>query len=85
MSDVPQDAANVAALVEEYQDITDDFGDIMDTPTDDIAKRLAAEHGWTPEGAAVLMDLVTQYGAFVLRNALALAIALDIEDGTEEL
>jgi hypothetical protein len=85
MSDVPQDAANVAALVEEYQDITDDFGDIMDTPTDDIAKRLVAEHDWTPEGAAVLMDLVTKYGAFVLRNALALAIALDVEDGTEEL
>ncbi len=80
-----QDPADVSNIVDEYQDITTNFGDIMDTPVDDIVARLVKNHDWTPEGAAELVELATKYGWFILRNALALAIALDIEDGTEEL
>jgi hypothetical protein len=36
---------------------------------------------WTQEGAAQVAALSREYGAFVLRNALALATALGIEDG----
>ena len=36
---------------------------------------------WTPEAVAVLVELANDYGSFMLRNAAALAIALDIEDG----
>lgn len=36
---------------------------------------------WTKEGAAHISTLVRNNGSFVLRNALALALALDIEDG----
>ena len=36
---------------------------------------------WTPAGAEHLLTLATDYGSFVLRSALALAVALGIEDG----
>lgn len=37
---------------------------------------------WTPEAADALIGLAQDYGAFMLRNALALAVALNIEDGS---
>jgi hypothetical protein len=48
---------------------------------DRLISALSREHDWTEEGAASIVSLASDYGAFVLRNALALAIALDIEDG----
>jgi hypothetical protein len=36
---------------------------------------------WTTQGAEMLVYLVKQYGSFVLKNALALALAANIEDG----
>jgi len=36
---------------------------------------------WTDSGAIHLVWLVRQYGVFMLRNALALAVAAGIEDG----
>jgi len=36
---------------------------------------------WTPEAATELVHLAQHYGSFVLRNALAIADALNIEDG----
>jgi len=36
---------------------------------------------WTQDGAEQVASLARNYGAFVLRNALALAISLEIEDG----
>ena len=42
---------------------------------------LAKEHGWTEEGAGILVDLVQDYGSFILSHALALAIIEGQEDG----
>jgi hypothetical protein len=46
-----------------------------------VEAKLQNEMEWTQEGAAHVAALVRDYGAFVLRNALALAISLGIEDG----
>jgi hypothetical protein len=48
---------------------------------DDVIDTLRDEADWTDGGATVLVELVQQYGWFMLRNAAALAIAMDIEDG----
>ena len=37
--------------------------------------------GWTTEGAEEIVMLARKYGAFMLRNALAIANVLNIEDG----
>lgn len=42
---------------------------------------LVAEGNWTGEGANAITTLVRKYGVFALRNALALAIVLKVEDG----
>jgi hypothetical protein len=54
-------------------------GEIVDM--DELTQRLTAEHDWTVEGAQAIASLAADYGAFILRNALALAIALGKEDG----
>ena len=46
-----------------------------------IIELLVAEHDWTQEGAKTLVELARRYGTFILRNALALAVAMRIEDG----
>lgn len=38
---------------------------------------------WTPSAASALIELAERYGSFMLRNALALAVAMEIEDGSE--
>jgi len=38
---------------------------------------------WTSSGASELLALVENYGAFMLRNALALAVVLGKEDGSK--
>ena len=43
---------------------------------------LETDAEWTPEGATHLLRLARDYGAFILRHACALAVALDIEDGS---
>jgi hypothetical protein len=46
-----------------------------------LLQHLSLAHDWTEEGARVIVNLVNEYGAFILRNALALALALGKEDG----
>ena len=46
---------------------------------------LAVSADWSTSGARELMRLADLYGAFMLRNALALAVVLGKEDGTREL
>ena len=46
-----------------------------------IANRLSLSCDWTERGAEVIVGLTRDYGAFMLRNALALAIVLGREDG----
>lgn len=42
---------------------------------------LSKRNDWTNEGARTIVNLANDYGAFMLRNALALAVVLDKEDG----
>jgi hypothetical protein len=46
-----------------------------------LARDLSSAHDWTDQGAHTIVSLANDYGAFMLRNALALAIALNKEDG----
>ncbi|MFO7605843.1 MAG: hypothetical protein R6W72_06065 [Desulfurivibrionaceae bacterium] len=48
-------------------------GEIMDL--------LVSKGEWSPGAAEHLLELATAYGSFMLRNALALSEALQIEDG----
>ena len=48
---------------------------------DALIAMLMKNHDWTEKGADVICTLATQYGSFMLRNALALSLALRIEDG----
>jgi hypothetical protein len=69
---------DVSHLVEEYRDLFEDLG--SDGP-DSLEEALIYEAEWTAEAAEHLLHLATEYGSFMLRNALAIALALDIEDG----
>ena len=42
---------------------------------------LSALHDWTEPGARAIVSLASEYGAFMLRNAFALAVAMNKEDG----
>ncbi len=46
-----------------------------------LIELLCIKGDWTKEGAETLAELVQNYGSFILKNALALAIATNIEDG----
>jgi hypothetical protein len=54
-----------------------------DIPIDweQVEAKLQIEMEWTKEGAAHVAALAREDGAFVLRNALSLALSLGIEDG----
>lgn len=63
----------------EYREIVRRAGEhAADT---NILALLLSEAAWTEEGARTVLELAQRYGTSVLRNALALAEALDIEDG----
>lgn len=46
-----------------------------------LVRDLSHSHDWTEGGARAIVSLASQYGTFMLRNALALAVVLDKEDG----
>ncbi len=48
---------------------------------DKLVDLLCVDGDWTIQGAETLVTIVQNYGSFVLKNALALAIATNIEDG----
>jgi hypothetical protein len=48
---------------------------------DDVMDALEKEADWTSRGSTAMATLVQQYGWFILRNAAAIAIVMDIEDG----
>ena len=55
--------------------------DTAKVDTNVLVRNLSHAHDWTEEGARAIVTLANQYGAFMLRDALALAIALGKEDG----
>ena len=69
---------NIGLLVEEYRSA---LVGIAVGDSDSLTRALRDAGDWTPDASEHLIALARNYGAFMLRNALAVAIALEIEDG----
>jgi len=69
---------SVASLVKEYRSL---LGCARIEAPDSITELLVQGSDWTPLAAEHLFQLAENYGSFMLRNALAISIALEIEDG----
>ncbi len=71
------------STVSEYESLLHSLGlDGGDQPdTDRLVDHLSHSHDWTRQGAEEIVWLANAYGVFMLKNALALAIALKKEDG----
>ena len=81
-----QFGSDVSGLVREYTAIIPERCETDPDRPDRLARHrlqeaLVQEAEWTPQAAAHLVDLAQRYGTFMLRNALAVALALGIEDG----
>jgi len=80
-----RDTISIGSLVEEYRTYASESGIRRPgRPTVDESQRLVntlIEWGeWTPDGAARVVRLAQECGDFLLRDALALAVALGVED-----
>ena len=75
----------IESTVSEYRNLleTEDLklNDKLDN--DFLALALSKDHDWTQQGARTIISLANEYGAFMLRNALALALVLGKEDGNQ--
>ncbi len=72
-------SACIESLTDEY---TSSLATMADSDNDDeVVGRLISDHDWTVEGARALVSLARRYGSFILLNATALALSLQIEDG----
>ncbi|MCA9138647.1 MAG: hypothetical protein KDB00_17870 [Planctomycetales bacterium] len=70
--------ASLANLVDEYGALVPD----INFPNWELIEaKLIDIHEWTPDAAHSLVMMAKQYGWFFLRNATALAIACEQEDG----
>ena len=52
-----------------------------DVHWDFVEWQLSSIGDWTPEGTEEVTRLAREYGGFILRNALAIANVLNVEDG----
>ena len=82
--------ADLSVLIDEYRTLIGEASILgrLDQPglsRDRLRAMLVGEADWTLHAADTLCDLVEQYGAFILRNASALALALGVEDGERGL
>lgn len=66
-------------LASEYDTLIADVGE--DASDDQIVAALVRDADWTEQGAREILQLARKYGTSILRNALALASAMQIEDG----
>ncbi|MGE3321466.1 MAG: hypothetical protein AB7K52_04310 [Phycisphaerales bacterium] len=66
-------------LVAEYEALVARVGD--DATDVRIVAALVQDADWTEQGAQEVLHLARKYGTSILRNALALASAMQIEDG----
>jgi hypothetical protein len=67
---------NVGSLVEEYRGILE-----KTDSQDSLEGALIREGDWSPQAATHLLKLSKLYGSFMLRNALAISLVLEVEDG----
>ena len=70
--------ADLTGLIGEYRAL---FGGFRRCGRESVETALTREADWNPGAAQHLVQLASDYGSFMLRNAAAIAIALDIEDG----
>ena len=70
-------------LLAEYETIITDLG--AQATDEQIVRALAERGDWTEQGASEVFQLARRYGTSILRNALALAAAMQIEDGNAGL
>jgi len=75
--------ALLKSTISEYRSLCEI--EYIDTDKEPDAERLISDlsknHDWTRQGAHAIVSLAHNYGSFMLRNALALAIVLEKEDG----
>jgi len=71
-------AENVAGLVDEYRTLSEEVGS---SSSDVLETALVNEAEWTPEATGHLLQLARENGSFILRNALAISLTLEIADG----
>jgi len=69
---------NVRPLAEEYISLIES---LTDKSNESLINALANQGDWTEQAAEHLLQLANDYGSFMLRNALALSLALNVEDG----
>jgi 3-hydroxyisobutyrate dehydrogenase-like beta-hydroxyacid dehydrogenase len=71
------------SVISEYKSILVRIGGRTEQPLriENLIRELCRSHDWTDNGAGTVVSLANDYGVFMLRNALALAIALGKEDG----
>ena len=67
---------NVGSLVEEYRVLVGNADSLKS-----LEAALVSEGDWSREAATQLIKLAKLYGSFMLRNALAISLVLEIEDG----
>lgn len=67
---------NVGSLVEEYRVLVGNTDSLKS-----LEAALVSEGDWSREAAIQLVKLAKLYGSFMLRNALAISLVLEIEDG----
>lgn len=72
------------ALVSEYRNYVNRLP-ISESNELKLHTMLVSDGDWSPRGATEVIGLAQKYGTSILRNALALAAALEIEDGTSGL
>ena len=73
-----QRPGDVTSLVEEYRVL---LGCTQCVASESEDRILSCEGDWSEEAASDLLRLARKYGSFMLRNALAISVALEIEDG----
>ncbi len=69
---------SVGSLVEEYRN---SLGGIGAEDAESLIRALQETGDWTPRASEHLVALARNYGSFMLRNALAVSIALEMVDG----
>lgn len=70
--------SDLQPLVDEYKTLAASNSSIN---WEQIEAKLIDHHAWSETHALTVVNLVREYGGFVLRNAAALAIAFEYEDG----
>ena len=74
--------APIENLLSEYETVVAEAGwPESDEFWERLKGKLVTTSDWSHPAAEHLVTLARNYGSFVLRNAYALAFALDIEDG----